>query len=361
MRSEKTRNNPLDLIEVGLVVAQGCHASIWIPVMNPPPGQRRTTGTVVTKIWSHRRAFAEELARLSPGVQVVTNLEDMVGAVDGVYIDAVPAISLYHLLARPFLQAGIPTFVNRPFCTSLEKGRLMVEMARQSGAPLMSSSTWEFTESVGELQAKMARLPKIMGYAAHNHMSDYYTHGLHGVWYLAAALRAERRKGRGRCLAASYLTPDWRTPPGAVSFVHESTGGGLFYGQLHLQAGMDGHAYMRVFGSGQSGDVESRISAHPGWYRHSLWHPMQLVIQEMIQTRQAPESGEDILEKVAMFLMGFRSALEREGSPVTREELEGWEAPPISQALKKGSHPTDPAFADPYTPEELRDLEAYLS
>lgn len=361
MGTEKTGHNHLDLVEVGFVVAHGGHAPIWIPTMNPPPGQQRTTGMVVTKVWSHRKAFAHDLAQRYPGVQVVANLEDMVGAVDGVYIDAVPAISLYHLLARPFLQAGMPTFVNRPFCTSLEKGRLMVEAARQGGAPLMSNSTWEFTESVGELQEKVARLPEIMGYAAHNSMSDYYTHGLHGVWYIAAALRGERRKGRGRCLAASYLTPDWRTPPGAVNFVHENTNGRLFYGQLHMQSGMDGNAYLRVFGSSQSGDVEGKIPAHPGWFRYNTWNAMQLVIQEMIQTRQAPESGEDILEKVGMFLMGFRSALEREGGLVSRDELEGWEAPPISLALKKGNQPTDGAFGDPYTPEELRDLESYLS
>ncbi|MCC7261370.1 MAG: Gfo/Idh/MocA family oxidoreductase [Candidatus Latescibacteria bacterium] len=361
MRTDRAGCGALEQVEVGFVVAQGCHAPLWIPTMNPQPGQGRTTGMVVTKIWSYRRAFAEDLARRFPGVQVVAELEDMVGTVDGVYIDAAPAVSLYHLLARPFLQAGVPTFINRPFCTSVEKGRLMVEMAKQSGAPLMSNSTWEFTESVGELQEKIGRLPEILGYTAHNTMSDYYTHGLHGVWYLAAALRAERQKGRGRCLAASYLTPDWRTPPGAVSFVHENPGGKRFYGQLHLQSGMDGLAYMRVLGSAQSGDVESRISAHPGWFRHSLWNTMQLVVQEMIQTRRAPESGEHILEKVGMFLMGFRSALEREGGLVTREELEGWEAPPISLALKKGDQPTDPTFGDPYSPEELRGLESYLS
>ena len=67
MGTAKTGYNPLGLVEVGFVVAQGCHAPIWIPTMNPQPGQGRTTGMVVTKTWSHRRAFAHDLAKRFPG------------------------------------------------------------------------------------------------------------------------------------------------------------------------------------------------------------------------------------------------------------------------------------------------------
>ena len=62
----------------------------------------------------------------------------------------------------------------------------MINDAQKGGALLMSNSTWEFAESVGELQAKASRMPRILGYAAHNSMSDYYSHGIHGVYYIAA-------------------------------------------------------------------------------------------------------------------------------------------------------------------------------
>jgi hypothetical protein len=88
---------------------------------------------------------------------------------------------------------------------------------------------------------------------------------------------------------------------------------------------------------------------------------MQLVIQEMIETGKAPETGEDIMEKVYMFLMGFKSALEKDGAPVTRKEVERWELPPPTASLKRGKEPTDSAFSHPYTLEELRTLEKYLS
>ena len=356
-----SRKSPNDLVEVGMVVSHGSHSfNIWAETMNPPPGKMRTTGMVITKIWSYRKEFAQRFIDKYPGVKAVGEIEDLVRAVDGIYIDAVPAVSLYHLMAKPFLVAGMPTFVNRPFCTSLEKGRMMIADAEKGGAPLMSNSTWEFAESVGDLQDKASRMPNILGYAAHNSMSDYYTHGVHGIYYIAAILRNERKKGRGKCLAASYLTPDWRTPPGALSYVHENPGGKFFYGQLHLQGGMDGNAYMRLFGD-HSGDFEGKIPASPGWFRYNTWNALQLAIQEMIETRKPHETGDDILEKAHMFLMGFRSVLEKNGAPVTREEIEGWEAPPVSASLKKGKEPYDSTFEEPYTPDELKALEKYLS
>jgi len=360
-RTPFKRTSPSDLVEVGMVVAHGCHSyNIWTGTMNPTQNSMRTTGMIVTRIWSFREEYARRYTKKFPNITAVKNIEDLVGTVDGVYIDAVPAVSLYHLMARPFLQAGMPTFVNRPFTTSVEKARIMFDDAKQGGAPLMSASTWEFTESIGDLQAKASQMPRIMGYAAHNSMSDYYSHGIHGVYYIAAALRNERKKGRGRCLAASYLTPDWRTPPGALSYVHESPDGKPFYGQLHLQSGMDGNAYMRLFG-GRSGDFEGKIPANPGWFRYNTWNALQLVIQEMIETRKTPESHEDILEKAYMFLMGFKSALEKNGSPVERSEVDGWELPPVSEALKKNGQPTDSAFEEPYSLQELKDLEKYLT
>jgi hypothetical protein len=54
-----------------------------------------------------------------------------------------------------------------------------------------------------------------------------------------------------------------------------------------------------------------------------------------------------------MFLMAFKSALERGGSPVSREEIIDWELPPPSKKLIKDGQPSDIAFSDPYSEDEL--------
>ena len=227
------RKSPADLVRVGMVVGPASHSyGIWAENMNPNPNFMRTTGMLLTHVWSLRPQVAQSFKEKFAGVQVVRNIEDLAGSVDGVYLDDADAVSLYHLMARPFLEAGVPLFINRPFTTSLAKGRAMVDLARKHNTALLSASTWEFTESVGDLQAKIGALPEIKGYVAHNQMSDYYSHGLHGVWYVHAALQNEIQKGRGPVLSASYLTPNWRTPNGLIVYEHESPKG-PYYGALH--------------------------------------------------------------------------------------------------------------------------------
>lgn len=355
-----TRTSPGDLVRVGVIVGPGGHTfGIWGDNMNPTAGCIRTTGMVMTHVWSLRPEMTRRMQEKFKGIEVVRSLDQMIGKVDGVYIDDINAISLYPLLARPFLEAGIPTFVNRPFATSLAKGQAMADLAAKHGTALLSASTWEYTESVGDLRAKAADMPDIKGYVAHNSMSDFYTHGLHGVWYIHAVLKDEIKKGRGKVLAASYLTPDWRTYNGIVVYEHESPSG-PYYGSLLEISGADGNAYMRIFGT-NSGDAEGKIPARAGSFRYNTWNALQLVIQEMFETGQSPQTGDELMEKLTMFLLPFYSVLERGGAPVRREAIRDWELPPPTAALKKDGQPTDSAFAEPYTSAELAEAERRLA
>ncbi len=355
-----TRATPYDLVRVGILSGSGGHIhSIWGNNMNPPAGQMRTTGMVMTHAWAIRKSMAERLGSMFPGINIVQHPADMIGHIDGVYIDDVSAISLYPLMAKPFLEAGIPTFVNRPFATSLAKGQTMVDLAEKHGTALLAASTWEYTESIGDLRAKAADLADIKGYVAHNSMSDYYSHGLHGVWYVHAALRDEIQKGRGKMTGAAYHTPNWRKPGGLVIYEHDHPNC-PYYGSLQLVSGADGQAYMRIFG-GPQGDAEGKIPGRPGYFRYNTWNALQLVIQEMFETGTSPETGDDLMEKLAMFLLPFYSILERDGAFVRREELDDWEVANPSPMLMQDGEPTDSAFQQPYTESELAEVEAMLS
>ena len=347
------------LVRVGLITGPGGHSfNIWAEKMNPPPGAIRTTGMQLTHAFTLNPNMPQAFADKYPDVTVVQDPRDMIGHIDGVFIDDITAISHYPLLARPFLEAGVPTFVNRPFATSMAKGREMVDLAAQHNTPMFSASTWEFDNSVGDLRAKIARLNNILGYVAHNSMSDYYSHGLHGVWYIHAALRDEIAKGRARMSAAAYHTPNWRTSRGLVVYEHESPSG-PYYGNLQLVSGADGNAYMRVFGD-SGWDPESKIPGGGNEFMYTTWNALPLVIQRMFETGEAPQTGEHLMEKLAMFLLPFYSVLEADGAMVPRQVLDNWELPRPGEALMEDGHPTDSAFNEPYSDAQLEALEKLL-
>lgn len=359
MSARFKRKSPSDLVKIGLITGNGGHAfNIWARKMNPTEGFIRTTGMLLTHAFTVKDDMKAEMKSTYPEVAMVANPLDMIDHIDGVYIDDVNAVSIYPDLARPFLEAGIPTFVNRPFATSLAKGQDMIDTADRHGTALLTASTWEYSEGVGDLRARAAEMP-ILGYVAHNSMSDYYTHGLHGVWYIHAILKDEIKKGRGRMTAAAYHTPDWRKSPGMIAFEHESDPIG-YYGALHMASGADGNAYMRIFGD-HGGDAEAKIPARPAAFFYNTWNALQLVTQEMMETGVSPQTGDEMLEKLAMYLLPFYSILENGGDRVERGVLDDWEMPYPNPSMIKDGQPSDSAFQAPHTEKELEDVLKMLT
>ena len=117
---------------------------------------------------------------------------------------------------------------------------------------------------------------------------------------------------------------------------------------------------MRVFGDASTGDAEGKIPGRPGNFMYNTWNALQLVIQEMFETGESPQTGEHLLEKLTMFLLPWMSVLEKNGAPARREELENWEVPAPSSQLVWEGQPTDSMFVDPYTQEELKAAEKML-
>ncbi|MFL2540929.1 MAG: hypothetical protein ACJ0UT_02975 [Candidatus Latescibacterota bacterium] len=79
-----------------------------------------------------------------------------------------------------------------------------------------------------------------------------------------------------------------------------------------------------------------------------------------VETGVAPESGEQLLEKLAMFLLPFYSVLEAGGAMVQREVLEGWELPGPGPMLMRDGQPTDSTFNFPYSEAQLAETARML-
>lgn len=73
--------------------------------------------------------------------------EDMLGLVDAVMVTARDGI--YHApFARPFLETGIPMFIDKPFTVDLAEGKAFAKEARDRGVPLMGGSTLKYAYDI---------------------------------------------------------------------------------------------------------------------------------------------------------------------------------------------------------------------
>ena len=93
-------------------------------------------------------AFANTLLNCSP--EVCHTIEEAAQDVDGAFISdsSSPRDGGDHLeLARPFLERGIPCFVDKPFASTLSDAVEMVELAKANKTPLMNASLLTHTDT----------------------------------------------------------------------------------------------------------------------------------------------------------------------------------------------------------------------
>lgn len=96
------------------------------------------------------------------GVELVNDPADMFGRIDAVLILSICGAA--HLeRVTPFLRAGIPAFVDKPFACSLDDAQAMFRIARESGVSLWSSSGMRFASEILEFQQRSGLYGELHG------------------------------------------------------------------------------------------------------------------------------------------------------------------------------------------------------
>ncbi|MBP5531711.1 MAG: Gfo/Idh/MocA family oxidoreductase [Lentisphaeria bacterium] len=126
-----------------------------------------------------QRSDAEHVAKLSLIPNVLDKPEEMIGKVDAVII-ATDIGSEHVRRAKPFIEAGLPLFIDKPLCDNRADLEYFTGLF-ESGYPLMSSSSMRYckefvpyhggnTRELGELQLVMYGMPK-----------KWETYGIHSL------------------------------------------------------------------------------------------------------------------------------------------------------------------------------------
>ena len=101
----------------------------------------------VTHVWDQDRKKAEALAAICNIEHVADKPEDMIGKIDGVMLPD-DTSCIHGRLAAPFLDAGLPTYIDKPIAATIAEARQIVERAKKGGAPLMTMSCLRYPNEV---------------------------------------------------------------------------------------------------------------------------------------------------------------------------------------------------------------------
>ncbi|HEV2528618.1 MAG TPA: Gfo/Idh/MocA family oxidoreductase [Thermomicrobiales bacterium] len=143
------------MIRIGIVGSDNSHALAFARLVNCDRalGERcRVVG-----LWGAEPGRTEQVAREGAIPEVVARPEDMVGQVDlAMVVDRHGDLHAGHAL--PFLTAGVPTFVDKPFAIDPADCDRMLVAAQASGAPLASFSALQYAPATDALAADLGRL-----------------------------------------------------------------------------------------------------------------------------------------------------------------------------------------------------------
>ncbi len=149
------------MFRLGILGSDNSHADRFSQLANLENGVdgKRIDDVQVTHIYGTDPGRTKEVAENGNIPNIVSRGQDMLGQVDGV-ICVWRHGSKHMSETLPFLEAGIPAFVDKPLAASVADARNLIDAAEKSSVGLTSFSTLRFAKPTIEF---VSSLPKAIG------------------------------------------------------------------------------------------------------------------------------------------------------------------------------------------------------
>lgn len=147
-----------------------------------PAGALGIPGARVTHVWCDTPGEAEQVARAACIDNVVARPEDVIGQVDAVVIPTDDG-SDHVRRCRPFVEAGLPLFVDKPLADNTEDLRQFVAWQR-AGHPLLSTSAMRYAAEFAAFdgRAEEAGEPRVLTMTTPKSWERYGIHALEAMY-----------------------------------------------------------------------------------------------------------------------------------------------------------------------------------
>ena len=147
-----------------------------------PPEALGIPGVRVTHVWCDEPGDADRVAKASCIADVVDSPTDVIGQVDAVVIST--DIGDEHVdRARPFIEAGIPTFIDKPLTTNRDDLRQFIEW-HDAGKPFMSTSCMRYAKELVDLRQRLSNVgePRLVVSTMAKSLEKYGIHGIEAAY-----------------------------------------------------------------------------------------------------------------------------------------------------------------------------------
>jgi predicted dehydrogenase len=170
-------------IRIGIIGAENSHTAGFGKLFNI---DKKFPGVELKYVWGETGEFARAAMEKGNIPYQVKDPEEMLGKIDALIVDH--RHPKFHLEpAIPFIKAGIPTFIDKPFCYRASEGKEFLQLAKKTGTPVTSFSSVSHSSATFDCReqlAKMSRVTQVLRTGTADFESEYggiFFYGVHVV------------------------------------------------------------------------------------------------------------------------------------------------------------------------------------
>lgn len=294
-------------IRVGaMTVGDGSFWGLWANILS----DKGSFGTPIfnmelTHCWDINFESAQKFAR-QYDCEPVREYDGLLGKVDAIIFGSFFEVPWQHRLAWPYVEAGVPTYLSRPFSYRLKDIDAILNLAAKHSTPLIASSVGEHFYESTYLKSRLPNLGEIKSVHAITSSTEYAGH-FHIQWFILRALGYDVDK-------ISVITDDDRK----LTYLQETmlfkgiNGDRPFLTTLHANSKVP---YFYVTARGEKASETVHVDRSPD-RRETLYHyfaPQLLAMQRTFEGENF-QPFDIIRKKTQFFLAGYYSHLEKNGA-----------------------------------------------
>ena len=257
----------------------------------------RIPGARVTHLWTDNPAEAPAVAAASLIENIVARPEDVIGHVDAVIISTDDGDDHVRRVA-PFIEAGLPVFVDKPMATNIPDLRQFLKW-HLDGATILSTSGMRYAPEMRLTEEQRAHLGDLRWITSFT-CKTWERYGIHALEAVAPLVDRE-------FVSVQTISDDG----GDIIHITHHTGARITIGAIHDAYGSFGAVHLY----GTKGQLALTMKDTYTAFRDQL-----LAFIELLRTGARPLPFADTVELMAVIIAGRRSR-EQNGQPILIKDI----------------------------------------